>query len=294
MKNYIPKNVNYSKKKIIWDFDQSVKLLKWKKVHTVCEESRCPNRYECSQQGIATYLIGGDTCTRACKFCHIKTGRPMKSLKEIAKAETEDILNSVTQLDSRYVVITSVARDDEEYELAHHFARITQKLNHKKIKVELLIPDFHLKPENLQIIGRAAPLVLGHNIETVQRLSRSVRPQSDYERSLKLYEYFHKYFPGLILKAGMMVGLGENLIEIRKTLEDLRKRHVEIVTIGQYMRPSSKQLEVKSNLAHLDFQKIESLCKELGFPGYEVGPFVRSSYMASRTMQKVFENRKKQ
>ncbi len=275
------------KKKIKWNFDQPKALLQWNQVHTVCEESRCPNRYECSQANIATYLIGGRICTRACNFCHIKTGKPKNPMSEIMQTEQEQVISSVKQLGCLYAVITSVARDDDELLLAQHFANITKQLNQMDIEVELLIPDFHLKEKYFEIIAESKPLVLAHNIETVEELSRSVRPQADYKRSLNLYRYFHTYYPKLILKAGMMIGLGENMEQIKTTLFNLKDASVEIVTVGQYLQPSSKQVSVKNYLEEDIFLEIENFCEELGFLGYEVGPFVRSSYMASRTMAKV-------
>ena len=276
-----------ARKKVRWDFLKPVTLLKWGGVHTVCEESRCPNRYECSSQGIATYLIGGRICTRSCRFCHVETGRPDPRLKEILHEEVENIISSVLRAKNNYVVITSVARDDREWELAKHFANITSQLSAIGVEVELLIPDFHLKEKCLHEIALSEPLVLAHNIETVRELSKKIRPQADHERSLKLYDFFHENYPRLILKAGIMVGLGENMHQIKETLSDLREHNVEIITIGQYLRPSEKQVPVVDQLSREAFEELEAACSEIGFPGYEVGPFVRSSYMASRTMQKV-------
>ena len=279
--------MTHIKKKIRWNFQDPVRLLKWKGVHTVCEESRCPNRHECSSEGIATYLIGGRICTRACRFCHIETGKPVLKLKEIMQEEEESIILSVNELKNRYVVITSVARDDSEAELAEHFANITSRLNRMRVGVELLIPDFHLREECFNKIASARPLVLAHNIETVRELSRKIRPQADYERSLKLYDFFHRNHPGLILKAGIMVGLGEKIDQVKQTLLDLKEHNVEVVTIGQYLQPSFKQTVMVDQITQENFRKLEALCSEIGFSGYEVGPFVRSSYMASRTMQRV-------
>ncbi len=275
------------KKTIKWNFDKPISLLKWNKIHTVCEESRCPNRFECSQEGIATYLIGGRVCTRSCNFCNIETGRPSVSMSKIMEEEQQQIVSSIKQLNNSYVVITSVARDDDELLLAQHFANITNILNQINIEVELLIPDFHLREDCLEVIANSKPIVLAHNIETVRELSHQVRPQARYERSLKLHHYFHKHSPNLILKAGMMIGLGENMQQIKTTLLDLKDASVEIVTVGQYLQPSKKQMMVKEHIEDDIFLEIEEFCREIGFLGYEVGPFVRSSYMASRTMEQV-------
>ena len=211
----------------------------------------------------------------------------MASLDEIIEEEEQNIIESVIRAKKRYVVITSVARDDSEWKLAEHFAGITRRLNALGVEVELLIPDFHLKKNCFNEIALAKPLVVAHNIETVRELSKKIRPQANYDRSLKLYEFFHHNHSKLILKAGIMVGLGENMRQIKRTLLDLRQHNVEIITIGQYLRPSEKQVVVANQLCKEAFEEMKLMCAEIGFPGYEVGPFVRSSYMASKTMQKV-------
>lgn len=279
------------KKSIRWDVDKPVSLLKYSNVHTVCEESRCPNRHECSAAGVATFLIGGGSCTRRCSFCHIATGRG-EDMAALRRKEMHDILTAQQAAGHDYLVITSVARDDRERELAEHFADLTGALKKRGVDVELLIPDFHGRDEYLGIIGEAGPLVLAHNIETVERLSPDVRPQAAYRRTLGVFDYYHRDYPEIYLKSGMMVGLGETMTEIEKTLYDLREHHVEIVTIGQYMRPSEEQGEVFKLYNSKEFAEIERMVVNAGFAGYEVGAHVRSSYMASHTMQKVFEARK--
>ena len=274
------------KKRLTWNFEEPTELLSFSGVSTVCEESRCPNRYECSQAGIATFMIGGSECTRACKFCHISTAKP-QPLAPILRKEKEQILQSVDDLRLKYVVITSVARDDDEKTLAEHFASLTSELNHLGKEVELLIPDFHIEPEYLDLIAEAKPLVIAHNVETIERLSKYIRPQAAYKRTLDLFEYFHKNHPQVILKTGFMVGLGESFDEIEELLIDLKKANIEIVTIGQYMQPSQNQTDVVKVYSEEEFKQIEKLVIEMGFVGYEVGAFVRSSYMASRTMEKV-------
>ena len=285
--------MNKIKKRLNWNFEERSELLSFSGVSTVCEESRCPNRYECSQAGIATFMIGGSECTRACKFCHISTAKP-RPLALILEKEKKQIMRSVDDLLLKYVVITSVARDDDEKTLAEHFASLTSELNDLGKEVELLIPDFHLRPEYLDLIANANPLVLAHNVETINRLSKYIRPQAGYERTLGLFDYLHENHPEVILKSGFMVGLGESMQEIEELLIDLKKAHIEIITIGQYMQPSQQQTEVVKVYSEDEFQQIEKLVIKTGFVGYEVGPFVRSSYMASRTMEKVKQAKSEQ
>ena len=279
------------KKKVLLNFDEPVQLLKWDNVHTVCEESRCPNRYECSQAGIATYLIGGDTCTRSCKFCHISSGKPTKTMDELMPLELDEIIMATKKYKHKYVVITSVARDDDEIKLAQHFSNLTKELHNLDVNVELLIPDFHLREDCLSLIGDSKPLVLAHNMETVDRLSKYIRPQASYNRTLNLYSFFRKKYPKMLLKAGLMIGLGETYDELYKVLTDLKERDIDIVTIGQYMQPSKKQTEVKEFFTEEIFSQLEDLCKKLNFGGYEIGPFVRSSYMASRVIDRAWQMR---
>lgn len=271
------------RKKILWDFRKKVNLLRYQNVHTVCEESRCPNRYECSSHGLATFLIGGRFCTRSCRFCHIETAKP-QSLSQIAEKEKSDILQYALENKLNFVVITSVARDDAEEELARHFADIAKALAENNIDCELLIPDFHAQSQFLKIIGEANPLVVAHNIETTKNLHRKIRPQAQYERSLKVYQFFREKYPKIIRKAGFMVGLGESLSEIKELLYDLYENGVEVVTVGQYLQPSPSEVPVQHIYTPEEFGLIESFIKEFGFAAYEIGPFVRSSYMASRTI----------
>lgn len=274
------------KKRIRWTAEKPTTLLKYEGLATVCEESRCPNRNECSAAGIATYMIGGDTCTRKCNFCHINTGKG-PNLSLIKRQEQQQILQSAKEQGLSYVVITSVARDDSEEDLAYHFAEITRELNHNQIEVELLIPDFHGRTELLDIIAEAKPLVLAQNIETISRLTRKVRPQAGHQRTLDIFRYLAKAHPTIIKKSGFMVGLGESMAEIEELLHELKDAGVQIVTVGQYLQPSADQLPVESIYSDSQFKQIENMIEQLDFPGFEVGSFVRSSYMASRTMDKV-------
>jgi lipoyl synthase len=273
-------------KRISWNFGGRSKLLAYKNVHTVCEESRCPNRNECSSLGIATFLIGGRECTRACKFCHIATAKPLP-LSSIAAKEREDILAAVDAGNYKHLVITSVARDDDEAGLARHFAAIVKDLTRREISVELLIPDFHGNEEILGIIAAAGPTVIAHNMETVRRLSPSVRPQASYERSLRLFDFFAKRHPHIIRKSALMVGLGESDDEISALLDDMRAAGIDVVSIGQYLRPSPEQAAVLKNYSEHEFEFWEREVMRRGFLACESGPFVRSSYMAHETMTKL-------
>lgn len=272
------------KKKVSWSFSNQKPLLSYAGIHTVCEESRCPNRHECSQSGIATFLIGGRVCTRSCRFCHIETGKPLP-VAQIAAEEQKSILEYVEKTATRYVVITSVTRDDAEKDLALHFASITRELKKLKVKVELLIPDFHLNKEYLSIIAEAEPDVIAHNLETVRNKSKEIRPQAEYDRSMAIYDFYHQHYPGLIIKAGIMVGLGETLVEVKQLLKEAKNHHVDIITIGQYMRPSLNQAQVKKIYTEKEFEMLDQFCETVGFKAREVAPYVRSSYMAVKSLE---------
>ncbi|MBV6492575.1 MAG: Lipoyl synthase [Turneriella sp.] len=273
-------------KKLPWSFDDPTQLISYKNVHTVCEESRCPNRNECSSWGVATFLVGGRECTRNCKFCHVSTGKPIP-LAHIVDKEHDDIVRAAKERNYKYLVITSVARDDDEAGLAAHFARITESLNALGVTVELLIPDFHARHEHLSVVAEANPAVIAHNIETVERLSPRIRPQARYSRSLKFFDFFCKKYPHIVRKSGFMVGLGEEREEINTLLGDMEKAQIEIITIGQYLRPTTKHAELYKNYSMAEFREIEVEIKKRNFLAWEVGPFVRSSYMAEATMQKL-------
>lgn len=279
-------------KRISWDFEGGVDLLSYKNVHTVCEESRCPNRHECSSLGIATFLIGGRECTRACKFCHIATAKPTP-LAAITDEEHDDILRTAIDGKYKYLVITSVARDDDEAGLAAHFARITRSLTAKGITVELLIPDFHVRPEHLSVIAEAGPAVIAHNMETIQRLSPSIRPQAGYQRSLDFFAYFKNNYPHIIRKSAFMLGLGETDAEVATLLDDMKSAHIDIVSAGQYLRPSADQAAVMKNYTVAEFAALEEHVQAMGFLACEIGPFVRSSYMAEVTLNKLNAERQK-
>lgn len=279
-------------KRITWNFDADASLLAYSNVHTVCEESRCPNRHECSSLGVATFLIGGRECTRSCKFCHIATAKPL-ALADIAEKERADILAAAQAGKYEYLVITSVARDDDEEGLARHFAQLTRDLVRMGVTVELLIPDFHLSHELLAMIADSGPAVIAHNMETVRRLSPFIRPQARYERSLDIFRFLADHHPRVIRKSGFMVGLGETDEEIADLLADMQAAQIDIVSIGQYLQPSAEQATVVKKYSTEEFAALGAAVAGRGFLAQEVGAFVRSSYMARETMAKLNAERQR-
>ncbi len=279
-------------KRITWNFDADASLLAYSNVHTVCEESRCPNRHECSSLGVATFLIGGRECTRSCKFCHIATAKPL-ALADIAEKERADILAAAQAGKYEYLVITSVARDDDEEGLARHFAQLTRDLVRMGVTVELLIPDFHLNHELLAMIADSGPAVIAHNMETVRRLSPFIRPQARYERSLDIFRFLADHHPRVIRKSGFMVGLGETDEEIADLLADMQAAQIDIVSIGQYLQPSAEQATVVKKYSTEEFAALGAAVAGRGFLAQEVGAFVRSSYMARETMAKLNAERQR-
>ena len=255
-------------------------LLRSRELHTVCEEARCPNIGECFNNGTATFMILGDICTRSCGFCAVTSGRPegLDLMEPYRLARTADLLG----LD--YVVITSVNRDDLPDGGAGIFAACIRAIRARRpeCQVEVLIPDFLGDREALAAVVEAKPFVLNHNIETVPRLYRRVQPKARYERSLALLAAVKEMDPAMLSKSGMMLGLGETQEEVRQVLGDLRGVGCDIVTIGQYLRPSQKHLPVERFVPPEEFAEIAEEGRRLGFRHVEAGPLVRSSYHAHR------------
>lgn len=289
--------ISLSKKKLLLDFGQEVSLLRFADLPTVCEHSCCPNRYECSQQKVATFMIGGEFCTRNCAFCHV-THQKALPFGEIADKELRQLEEYLSRSRLRHVVITSVTRDDAEEELARHFADVTALIHAQGMSAELLIPDFHAREDCLRIILQAHPQVLSHNIETVRRLSPNIRPQASFERSLLLFDKvfslcaFSCALPYPVLKSGFMLGLGENMQETRELFGELAAHKIDIVTVGQYMRPSEKELEVKRFYTDEEWRQIQEMSKDYAFAAFECGPYVRSSYKAYSLYCQAKENMK--
>lgn len=263
---------------------QSQPSLAWDNVHTVCEESRCPNRQECFSAGVATFLVGGDLCTRSCGFCSVGTGRGV-NMESLMEREENEILEHILKYKLKFIVITSVTRDDQERALAEHFRNLINSIHSKGVGVEVLIPDFHANIELLGTVLSAGPEVLSHNLETVERLTPHVRSVASYRTSLEVFQKARSISEKTVLKSGLMVGLGETLEEIEQTLRDMKDNGVETVTIGQYMRPSEEQLPVERIYTAEDFQFLENMIRSIGFTGWKTGPYVRSSYMAEEVFQ---------
>ncbi|MCS7185326.1 MAG: lipoyl synthase [Armatimonadota bacterium] len=255
-------------------------------IHTVCQSARCPNIGECFSRRTATFMILGETCTRNCGFCAIKTGRG----EPVDPFEPIKVATMVRKLNLRHAVITSVTRDDLPDEGANQFARTIRAIKsmNPTTTVEVLTPDFHARRELVATVLDAKPDVYNHNVETVPRLQKWVRPQSSYERSLKVLEIVKELAPTMPTKSGLMVGLGETTDEVVQVLRELRAVGCDIVTIGQYLQPTRKHLPVARYVAPEEFAELERIGYELGFKYVFSGPFVRSSYLADIA----FENAK--
>lgn len=251
------------------------------RLNTICESACCPNRHECYVQKTATFLILGDTCTRSCRFCCVKKGRPASP----DPAEPEHVVQAVAQLGLRYVVITSVTRDDLPDGGAAHFKAVIDAVysHDPAIKIEVLIPDFKGNDSALGIVVASNINVLNHNLETVPRLYSKVRPEADYQRSVDLLKKSHTIRPNLLTKSGLMLGLGESREEILEVMETLRGANCSILTLGQYLQPSHDQFEVSRFIEPEEFAFYKEAGEHLGFRQVVSGPKVRSSYHAFST-----------
>ncbi len=254
------------------------RLMREQRLNTVCEEAHCPNIGECWHHGTATFMILGDVCTRACGYCAVAHGKP----NELDLAEPARVADATEAMDLRYVVITSVDRDDLKDGGAGIFASTIREIRARRpaCRIEVLIPDFQGKPEPLHAVLDAGPDVLNHNTETVPRLYRKARSGGRYPRTLELLDRARTYAPHIPTKSGLMVGLGEEWEEVRQVLADLRGVGVQILTIGQYLRPSEKHLPMTRYYTPAEFRALKDLALELGFGHVESGPLVRSSYHA--------------
>ncbi|MDB5034546.1 MAG: Lipoyl synthase [Chlorobi bacterium] len=253
-------------------------MMRSKELHTVCEEARCPNMAECWSAGTATFMILGDTCTRSCGFCAVKTGRP----GTIDVEEPGRVAEAVRLMDLKHAVITSVNRDELADGGAGVFAdtiRMTREQN-PGVRIEVLIPDFKGNHDLLQLIVDARPDILNHNTETVPSLYRRVRPQGRYAWTLDLLREAKRQ--GMTTKTGIMLGLGESREELVATMRDLVERNVDILTLGQYLQPTKQHLPVERFLTPAEFDELREIGLEMGFRYVESGPLVRSSYHAER------------
>ncbi len=258
----------------------TAQILRNNAITTVCEESACPNRTECYAARTATFMILGDTCTRACRFCNVKTGRGVPPDPE----EPQRIVNAVRELGLSYVVITSVDRDDLDDLGAGQFVAVTQALKAAlpNVKVELLTPDFKGKERLLERIVACGADKLAHNEETVRRLSPKIRPQSDYDRSLDVLRYYAAHFRHGKVKSSLMVGLGEQEAELEATLLDLFNAGVRELTVGQYLQPTANHAPVVTYFRPDFFDTIAQKAHTIGFEAVASGPLVRSSYHAEQ------------
>jgi lipoic acid synthetase len=254
------------------------KLLRKLNLHTVCEEANCPNIGDCFSRKTATFMIMGDVCTRNCPYCNVSHGKP----QALDPQEPENVANAVKTLGLKHVVITSVDRDDLPDGGASHFAKVIQKVKeiNPGITIEVLIPDFKGSIESLKTVLSANPEVVNHNIETVKELYKIVRPQGNYERSLKILKSIKEISPKTISKSGFMVGLGETKEQIINLMEDLYKNNVEILTIGQYLQPSKNHLPVYRYYSEEEFKEFEEIGYKIGFKYVFSGILVRSSFNA--------------
>ncbi|WP_066065842.1 lipoyl synthase [Neobacillus soli] len=255
------------------------KMMREKNLHTVCEEARCPNIHECwAERRTATFMILGDTCTRACRFCAVKTGLPT----ELDWQEPERVADSVQLMNLKHVVITAVARDDLKDGGAAVFAETVRAIRRKNpfTSIEVLPSDMGGKEENLRVLMDAKPDILNHNIETVRRLTPRVRARAKYDRSLEFLRRAKEMQPSIPTKSSLMIGLGETREEILEVMDDLRANQVDIMTIGQYLQPSKSHIKVEKYYSPDEFNEFQQIAMSKGFSHCQAGPLVRSSYHA--------------
>ena len=264
-------------------------MMRSKTLHTVCEEARCPNIYECWANRTATFMILGDICTRACRFCAVNTGMPT----ELDLQEPERVAEAAEKMGLRHCVITSVARDDLNDGGASIFAETIRAMRRRMpfCTVEVLIPDFMGNWDALKLVMDAKPDILNHNVETVERLSDRVRAKAKYERTLELLRQAKLMQPYIPTKSSIMLGVGEEWDEILKTMDDLRAVDVDILTIGQYLQPTSKHLIVEKYYTPEQFAELKEEGLKRGFSHVESGPLVRSSYHAHEQVKSAHEHK---
>jgi len=254
------------------------KLVKTEGLHTVCQEAGCPNIFECWEDREATFLIGGSQCTRRCDFCQIDTGKP----DPLDRDEPRRVGDSVKQMQLRYATVTGVARDDLEDEGAWLYAETIRQIHQQSLGtgVEILVPDFSGNPELLKLVFEAEPEVFAHNVETVPRIFKQIRPAFTYERSMHVISQARNY--GLVTKSNLILGMGETIDEIVDALRHLHDAGTDIVTITQYLRPTVRHHPVERWVKPEEFVELKNIAEEMGFLGVLSGPLVRSSYRAGR------------
>jgi len=249
------------------------------RLHTVCESAQCPNRWECWSQGTATFMIAGDRCTRACGFCAVTTAKPFA----LEENEPQRVAEAVRRMKLKHVVITAVARDDLKDGGSDHFARTIVAIRQMdpSVIVEVLVPDFHAQDWCIQIVLDAGPDIYNHNMETVERLTPLVRSRAKYRTSLQVLQRTKHLVPSMVTKSGVMLGLGEKETELFQTMDDLREVGCEVLTMGQYLRPTPKHLPVVEYITPEQFNYYGDIARRKGFLHVASGPLVRSSYHAA-------------
>ena len=260
------------------NYRQLKELVKDRRLHTVCEEAQCPNIFDCWERRSATFMILGDVCTRACRFCAVTSGRPT----ELDIGEPLRVAESIADLGLRHAVITSVDRDDLRDGGAEIFARTIRAIRRQSrgTSIEVLTPDFQGDREAIRVVARARPDIFNHNTETVPRLYARIRPKAIFERSLDLLQAVKEVEPGMITKSGLMVGLGEEKEELLQVFRAMRARSIDVLTVGQYLRPSKKHAEVARYYHPDEFVELKQEALAMGFEHVEAGALVRSSYHA--------------
>jgi lipoyl synthase len=260
------------------DYRELKELVRSQRLHTVCEEAHCPNIYDCWSRRTATFMILGDVCTRACRFCAVTSGRPT----ELDIGEPIRVAESIAQLGLRHAVITSVDRDDLRDGGAEIFARTIRAIRRRSpdTSVEVLTPDFQGDREAIRTVVEARPDIFNHNTETVPRLYARIRPKAVYANSLALLRYVKELTPQMVTKSGVMVGLGEETEELLQVFRNMREHSIDVLTIGQYLRPSAKHAEVVRYYPPEEFRELKRAAEAMGFAHVESGPLVRSSYHA--------------
>jgi lipoic acid synthetase len=249
------------------------------RLHTVCESAQCPNRWECWSQGTATMMIAGERCTRACGFCAVTTAKPFA----LEEDEPQRVAEAVRRMGLKHVVVTAVARDDLKDGGANHFARTIHAIREmdSSVIIEVLVPDFHAQAWCIQIVLDAAPDIFNHNTETVERLTPLVRSRAKYRTSLDVLRQAKELAPKIVTKSGVMLGLGEKEPELFQTMDDLREIGCQVLTMGQYLRPSAQHLPVVEFVSPERFEAYGEIARAKGFDHVASGPLVRSSYHAA-------------
>jgi lipoic acid synthetase len=265
--------------------------LRQRKLHTVCESARCPNIHECFHRGAATFMILGNLCTRGCTFCSVPKGSAAKHEFKLDPEEPRNVAEMAARMRLRYIVITSVNRDDLPDGGSTHFAETVREVRRMlpEAQVEVLTPDFCGDLTAVARVLDAGPHVYNHNMETVRRLYRRVRPQADYEQSLRVLRFAKQYRPDALTKSGLMVGLGESPDEVEQLLRDIFGASVDIATLGQYLQPTRRNLRVAEYITPQQFDCYRDFGMSLGFKMVFSGPFVRSSYMADRVSENAIQ-----